>query len=412
MNSDQKTSGLNLLIQEAEFIELNDILQSKFNVFQLLDLENKEIYYSKVLSKLLDPFGNHGLGNTLLKEFLKMLIRDTQRYTKFKELGIEYIDIDCSLLDDVTISVEKTILSKKRIDILIEISNENNTWIIAIENKIFNEESPNQTILYAEELSTQYPDEKYKKIYVYLTPRGDFPSSNKFLPCSWEEIFLILKTILKKTSIKDDVRLFLNHFSNSIEVFIMENPKLNELCEKLFNKYPEVIDFLTKKYGKYKHSPVSDLIRSIVTKLREKYQTEWVFFTGSNWINFFKKNWKEKQDQNNWVKTKTQYFSLVTFMCQITDRDDLKLYFHSYGYDPDDLRRNFKKEFTNRSESLDSPNNESRNTNLDNRNMFNRVIVKNISQKKENVIISLFLTELDKIFKDYVPIFDDLIRNL
>lgn len=36
---------LNEFIQEPDFLKLNDLLQSKFNLFQLLDIENKEIYF-------------------------------------------------------------------------------------------------------------------------------------------------------------------------------------------------------------------------------------------------------------------------------------------------------------------------------------------------------------------------------
>ncbi len=413
MNPEDRILELNQLIQEPEFIKLRDLLQSKFNIFQFFGIETREISYSKLISRLLDPFANHGLGDIFLKEFLKSLIRDSERYKRFKELKIEYIDIDCAVFDDISIFVEKTIVSKKaRIDILLELHIENERWILAIENKIFSKESPEQTITYAQELSQRYLDDKTKLICIFLTPQGDIPSSDIFLSYSWEEVYQILKIIQERSDITDDIRLFLNQFSDSIEVFIMDNPRLNELCEKLFNKYPDVLDFLLKRYSNYQQTPGTELISLIEKELKEKYQKEWEFFSGSNWIKFFKKEWKDIQDKNNWVKAKTQYFSLITFHCELTDKNDLRLYFYSYGYDPEDLRRKFKDNFMSRSRTVNSPYNKYLSTNLNVRNMFNFPVVKDLDQKSEEDIVKSFLTELDKIFKDYIPIFDDLIKNL
>lgn len=410
MKEDKIISQLNLLIQEQEFLELNEVLQENFNIFQLFDIETKEVHYSKVLSKLFDPLGNHGLGDIFLKLFLKMLISDPKRYIKFKELGIEYIDIDCLVLDDISISVEKTILSKKRVDIFLQINLERESWIIVIENKLLAKESPDQTTDYASELEKKYPEKK--KICVYLTPNGDLPVSNTFIPCSWEEVYQIINLILKKYDLREDIKLFLKHFSNSIEVFIIDNPKLDELCVKLFNKYPEVLEFLLGKFAEYKSSPVSDLINSLEKELKTRYQKKWEFIKGYNWISFFKKEWKELQDHNNWVQRKTQYFSLVTFQLHITDKNDIRLYFFSYGYEPDDLRRRFKSELILGTEKIKSPFNEYLNTNLGVRNMFHYIIEKDIDQKEEGNILRLVLDNLTNIFNYYEPIFDELIRNL
>lgn len=172
---------LNDLVQEPDFTELNKLLQSKFNLFQLLDIEIKEIYYSKILGWLLNPQANHKLGDMFLREFLKHLINNEDRLNYFKKMQIEYIDIDCISLDNVKVSIEQTILSERRLDIFIQILflEDDENWILVIENKINSIESPNQTKFYSEELYEEYPDIMIKKICVFLTPSGSEPSSKK-----------------------------------------------------------------------------------------------------------------------------------------------------------------------------------------------------------------------------------------
>ncbi len=116
MNDKDIINQLNDLVQEYDFIELNKLLQYKFNLFQLLNIETKEIYYSKILGWLLNPQENHKLGDIFLREFLKTLIRNNERSNYFHDMQIEYIDIDCIPLDNVKVSVEKPILSEKRLD--------------------------------------------------------------------------------------------------------------------------------------------------------------------------------------------------------------------------------------------------------------------------------------------------------
>lgn len=184
MNDSKIVNDLNNLIQQEEFFELKDFIQTEFNIFQILNIETKEIYYSKALSYLLDPFGNHKLGDIFLRDFLKMLLKDEERANKLKNLGIEFIDIDCANFDDIKISTEQTILSKRKLDIFVKIDMENEHWILVIENKINSYESPNQTKIYSDELSRKFSDKKFKKICIFLTPKGDLPSSNEFLSCT------------------------------------------------------------------------------------------------------------------------------------------------------------------------------------------------------------------------------------
>lgn len=412
MNDSKIVNDLNNLIQQEEFFELKDFIQTEFNIFQILNIETKEIYYSKALSYLLDPFGNHRLGDKFLRDFLKMLLKDEERANKLKNLGIEFIDIDCANFDDIKISTEQTILSKRKLDIFVKIDMENEHWILVIENKINSYESLNQTKNYSDELSQKFSDKEFKKICIFLTPKGDLPSSNKFLSCTWEEIHILLKSIKEEITIRNEVFFFLDQFTKSIEVFIMDNPRLNELSEKLFDKYPELFDYLLEKYSKYRSLPINELLGQIETQLIKKFSNEWEFITGQNWIHFFKKQWYKKQNDKLWVKINTKYFSLLTFRCEITPKEDLKLYMFSYGYDSEPLRIKFKQKFMDKVEGLPSTYNKYVNKNIDVKPIFNFTVLDKIQAQDDNTSIKIFMGELENILNVYVPILDDIIDSL
>lgn len=110
--------NLNELLQDNDFIEFEKLLKKEFNIFKFMGIENREIYYSKVLCNLLDPYEKHGLGELFLREFLKVVLADKRRAKKLRTQGIEYIDVDCGSFNNVSVSTERPIApnSSKRPD--------------------------------------------------------------------------------------------------------------------------------------------------------------------------------------------------------------------------------------------------------------------------------------------------------
>lgn len=45
-----------------------------FNIFSVLNVQRKEVRHSAFLSALLDPNGEHGLGNKFLSDFIKNIV--------------------------------------------------------------------------------------------------------------------------------------------------------------------------------------------------------------------------------------------------------------------------------------------------------------------------------------------------
>ena len=112
MEIEKLNSLYDTLIKDDDFGKL-ELGLNEPNIFQILRVSKKEIRHSNFLSWLLDPNSNHGLGNIVLRSFLK-------------ELDIEKIN-----LDNVEIRREW-----KFIDLLIILDD----LVVCIENKIFSDE--------------------------------------------------------------------------------------------------------------------------------------------------------------------------------------------------------------------------------------------------------------------------------
>jgi hypothetical protein len=289
MEEIQEIQKVNLLVQDQDFSKLNQLLSiSEFNLFNVLDIKTNELSYSKILAWLLKPQGNHGLNDKFLREFLKRLYSINSEY--FTSQNIEYVSIDCLPLENVICSVEQTILSNKRVDILIKIDSGEEKWVIVLENKIKSIESPNQTENYFQELSIKYPN--HKKICVFLTPEGNQPSCDSFLPLKWQEINTVLFPFIQGEILNPDVKIFLTHFYNSIKVYLMNDEETERLIKNIYDKYGETINFLTMQFQKYGLNH-GDITTQIGDELEKDLGNDWGRSNGTGWCQFYKKNWED-----------------------------------------------------------------------------------------------------------------------
>lgn len=379
----------------------------------MLDIEIKEIYYSKTLSWLLNPQGNHHLGDIFLRDFLKILLRDKKRKEKFVELDIEYIDLDCVSLENVKVSVEQTILSQKKLDIFVQIDTKSKKWILVIENKINSTESPKQTQFYTEELRIKYPNPKVKKICIFLTPKGiKPPSSKEFMSCKWSEIYIVLKKILKKYKISNEIKYFLEQFKNSISVYVMENRKLDRLCEDLFDKYPNVIEFLIKKYEEYRKRPYKEFAERVDLELRKIFKDDWKFEKGNGWNALRRQKWIDIQEKNNWGKSK--YFLLTHIISRFEPNNQIKFYIYSIDKVSKKLLNRYKSKIK---KVIESKLEEFRydkyfNLNLDQYALFNYTVIDDFEEEGLDNAINKLVKEFEIILNEYGAIFDQIITEL
>ena len=222
--------ALREFLADIECLDALSPWTERFNIFDILKISRTEIRHSNMLSWLLDPNENHGLGDKFLKNmFLKILKENEDKeYESFKLL----------LMDLYSFRVFR---EREHIDILLVSDKEK--YVIAIENKIGSSEHNHQLQRYREYLDKEYKD--YKKILVFLTPDGDEPSDKKWGILTYESILDILDKVYENNELQSDVDLLLKNYTDVVRRNIVED-QLLEVCNDIYNRHTKALDLIFK----------------------------------------------------------------------------------------------------------------------------------------------------------------------
>lgn len=134
------------------------ITATRFNSIRLLN--PNEAGLSRALIDLLDPKGSHGQGANFLKAFVE--------YFEIQPSADRAIDFD----GNFTATPEYEIEGKRRIDIVVF----SEKFILAIENKPWAADQPNQVCDYLAHLKSKHPEKA--SVLVYLSRDGCGPSDH------------------------------------------------------------------------------------------------------------------------------------------------------------------------------------------------------------------------------------------
>ena len=138
----------------AQHAEAKKNRRRTYNIYQLLDITDKEIQMCRILADLLDPDGVHDEGIKYLKVFFDTVL---------------HIDLPDSVLRGAKVEREYPIINKRRIDIVIDYQG----GFIPIEVKINAEDMKSQCYDYYHFARKTDPD----TFVVYLTRNGCKPSA-------------------------------------------------------------------------------------------------------------------------------------------------------------------------------------------------------------------------------------------
>ena len=223
-----------ILVREKTQQEETRKRGERFNIFEILGLQTSEVrLHSAIIAELLNPEGNHGLGDKFLKAFLEDVLSkqasfkmDTTSTKVKKEYPIGFITEDAT--------------EGGRIDLLLQ---DNNKQSIIIENKIYAEDQKCQLLRYnnfackTEQLST----EQY--IILYLTLDGGQASEvslgiaefNYFCVSYREDILTWLNHCLELSTRQPLVRETIMQYINNLKTIlsIMDNKNTEELMDVL-----------------------------------------------------------------------------------------------------------------------------------------------------------------------------------
>lgn len=228
--------GLESFVLDPDLEELEKEI-GRFNLFDILNANYNEYLHSQIIRWLLDPNESHGLKDYFLKMFLKRVLRSNGINQPLSPIEIDVLDFKNCIVQS-----EEVFSNKRRGDISIINTAADPPIYILIENKIRSGEGELQTIEYVKQTTNRYPD--YKRLYIFLTPDEHSAEADEFLPFSYTEMRKILNQVLssKGDIINDNTKFLINQLRRNIEVNIVEDSRIEELCIKIYEKHKHAID--------------------------------------------------------------------------------------------------------------------------------------------------------------------------
>jgi len=199
----------------------------------VLAIERQEIRHSNFFAFLIDPGENHGLGDILLRKFLRDIFADSRAQ------GRTLFDAD--LMDFSQVDVRR---EWRGIDILIDFPHD----VIVVENKVDSSEHSQQLSRYRGVVDGEFGAKR--KHFVFLTPLGSDPNDEAdrkvYINYSYEQIASILANVLElyRDSISDKMSLYVEDYLTTINRELLMSDKLNDLARKVYKAHKSAFDFV------------------------------------------------------------------------------------------------------------------------------------------------------------------------
>ena len=251
-----------------------------FNVFETLKMVHAEIRHSNVLSWLLNPSSNHGIGETFLKQLLKQFAAKNQEFIK-ESTGLTLFDFEIFNYGNVEIRREWN-----NIDILIILKECEKNVVVTIENKIGSSEHSDQLQRYKKIVDEEFDEEssKYKKIFIYLTSEAEKPSDENWCNFTYDTVAEILDGLLtnKKDVMNETVYNFIGQYNVMLRRHIVGNSELEEICKQIYKKHSAALDLIFQ----YKPDIYMEISEYIISLLKMDETAFIIETTGKTYIRF------------------------------------------------------------------------------------------------------------------------------
>jgi len=293
MDNSDNIEVLEKFILDNPELDTLEVMLSQFNIFETMNIVNAEVRHSNVLSWLLNPIENHGLGNYFLRKFLKHFISENKSSL---ENQISLFDLEQLSLYEVEARREW-----KNIDILIIISEDKNKIAITIENKIKSSEHSDQLRRYRVSTEKEFPD--YLRLYIYLTPDNIPPKDDYWNPFGYSTIADLIDELLKfkRDTLNNTVYDFISQYRTILRRYVVGNSEIEQICQKIYKKHSKALDLI------FQHRPdieleISDYLKNLLTSTEaivfdSSIKTE-IRFTSKILDSFFEKI------SEGWTKSK------------------------------------------------------------------------------------------------------------
>lgn len=171
-------------LQESEFLQRLDEHLSAFNVFSAINVSGAEVRHSNFLAWLLAPDGSHGFGDRFLRAFLRVASTEAG---EANHSARKFGRMDAWKLDEAIIKPEFSHGSRlNRIDLVITLPKER--ALIVIENKLHSGQRKGQLAEYRDLIEGEGLFRGFKKLYVFLTLKGEPPEIPDFLSLTYRAL--------------------------------------------------------------------------------------------------------------------------------------------------------------------------------------------------------------------------------
>jgi hypothetical protein len=250
----------------------------RFNIFDALRIARTEIRHSNFLAWLLDPAESHGQGSL----FLKAILMDLLKQAPAESRPLSPIELDGEELRGVEIRREW-----RSIDLLIRC--EQPEFVIAIENKVDSGEGKGQLQRYENVVHSEWPHQK--PMFVFLTTDGTEPSDDDWLAYSYGDIHRVLDRVRQSNrgAIGGDTAAFLEHYLRLIGSRFMNDPAIDELCQRIYTNHRQALDLIWERVG----ATGSGLPAKIAALINDQADRWTVLTTTSRDVVLAPKAWRE-----------------------------------------------------------------------------------------------------------------------
>ena len=305
---------------DPDLAHLGEML-TEFDALELLGVSRFEETHSDILAWLLDPRGNHLMGDFFLRSFLL----ETNVVTTEQIRGKDWSNTEVRREWHNVVDGKTGFL-----DILV--LNVNEKFACAIENKVFSREHSGQLTRYRKALERQYPTQTYHRSYLFLTRHSTLAElaeeRKHWNPTDYGMILRLVEGTLEYWAGRgaEGVMAFLRQYQKTLRRRIVPDTETRRIANSLYLRHRKAIDLIVDQ----KSAHITDLSRICEEVTRKK--TGWKLIgerEKGELLGFVDPTWKEhcllQTGTNGWEHENVSLLILDFDFRDMKERSEVKL---------------------------------------------------------------------------------------
>lgn len=259
MNADRFKELVSSLENCRELEQLENKL-ARFNIFEILNIEYRELCHSDLLACLFDPHQNHGLQAFFLKAWLKEVFRASDSPNASNQLPLE--------INKYSFESVQVLREWNFVDLLVIVGDsDDKTLVVAIENKVLSIQHSNQLARSREKVTKAFP--RAHHAFVLLSVNGEIPDDHSFRVATYKQVLNALEFCLKERSgaMGKEPRCVIEQYIEIIRSHLMPNsesdPEIERLAKSIYAAHRQALDTILR------YRPDNPLRAAVVNNIRD-----------------------------------------------------------------------------------------------------------------------------------------------